>query len=109
MLYQELPPIESTRLDRWERWLAPTLAIGAGVTVAVLLLLVGRPLLAAGAAIAGLAAAAFVHVRNPAHLVPSEPIVVGPDYALVGSAVGLSRDPVALTTGEGSLLIVNAA
>jgi two-component system cell cycle sensor histidine kinase/response regulator CckA len=35
--------------------------------------------------------------------------VVGPDYSLVGSALGLSREPTALTTSEGSLLIVNAA
>ena len=34
---------------------------------------------------------------------------LGPDYSLVGSALGLSRDPTALTTSEGSLLIVNAA
>ena len=40
---------------------------------------------------------------------PSEPLVGGPDYSLVGSALGLSRDPVALTNGEGSLLVVNAA
>ena len=31
MLHQDLPAIESTPLDRWERWLAPALAaIGAG-------------------------------------------------------------------------------
>ena len=33
----------------------------------------------------------------------------GPDYALVGSALSLSRDPVALTDGEGSLLVANDA
>jgi hypothetical protein len=34
---------------------------------------------------------------------------VGTDYALVGSALGLSSAPAALTTGEGSLLVVNPA
>ena len=32
-----------------------------------------------------------------------------PDFSLLGSALGLSRDPTALTTSEGSVLIVNAA
>ena len=57
---------------------------------------------------AGLVAAA-VAVSAGAEADPSgEPLVAGPDYALLGSALGLSRDPVALTTGEGSLLVVNA-
>src|SRR6185503_1186304 len=47
--------------------------------------------------------------RTPQRSRPSDPLLVGPDYALLGSALGLSTDPVALTTGEGSLLLVNAA
>ena len=109
MLHQELPPLESARLDRWERWLAPTLAVGAGITIAILLLLVARPWLAAAATLGGLVAAAFVAVRNPRRAPSVEQIVLGPDYSLVGAALGLSREPAALTTGEGSLLIVNAA
>jgi len=109
MLYQALPPIESDRLDRWERWLAPALAAAAGITVGILLLLVGQPLLALAAAVAGLAAGAFLHFRGPPPAANVEPLVVGPDYSLVGSALSLSRDPAALTTAEGSLLIVNMA
>src|SRR5690348_5236637 len=110
MLYQALPPIESDRLDRWERWLAPGLAVGAAATVAVLLLLTGRPALALIAILAGFAGAAFIRFRGSAPArAPSEPLVVGPDYALLGSALGLIRDPAALTTSEGSLLIVNPA
>jgi two-component system cell cycle sensor histidine kinase/response regulator CckA len=109
MLYQELPAIESTRLDGWGRWLAPALIVGAAVTAALLLLLEGQLSIAGGLAAAGIAGAAFAYLRSPADSVPAEPLVIGPDYALLGSALGLSGDPVALTTGEGSLLLVNAA
>jgi len=109
MLYQELPSIESARLDRWERWVAPALAIAAGMTIGALLLLIGQPWLAVAATAGGLAGAAFVQLRSAPHSAPIEPIVVGPDYSLVGSALGLTRDPAALTAGDGSLLIVNAA
>ena len=109
MLYQELPTIESTPLDGWGRWLAPGLFLGAAVTAAVLLLLLGQSLLAGVAALVGIAGAAAAYFRSPAPSVRSEQLVAGPDYALLGSALGLSRDPVALTTGEGSLLLANAA
>ena len=90
MLYQELPPIESTRLDRWERWLAPALAIAAGMTVGALLLLIGQPWLALAATAGGFAGAAFVGLRSAPRSAPIEPIVVGPDYSLVGSALSPS-------------------
>jgi two-component system cell cycle sensor histidine kinase/response regulator CckA len=108
MLYQELPQIDSTPLDGWGRWLAPALILGAALTAAFLLFLFAQPLIAGAVAFAGLVAAGFAYARStPAS--PPEPLVVGPDYALLGSALGLSNDPVALTTGEGSLLLVNAA
>jgi two-component system cell cycle sensor histidine kinase/response regulator CckA len=109
MLYQALPPLESARLDRWERWLAPGLALAAGLTVAILLLLVGQPLLALAAALAGTGAGAFLYLRGSAAPTELESLVVTPDYALIGSALGLSRDPAALTSDAGSLLIVNPA
>jgi len=109
MLHQDLPTIESTALDGWGRWLAPALIVGAAASAAVLLLMAGQPLAAAAVALFGLAAAAFVSARSPSLPVPSEPLLLGPDYALLGSALGLSGDPVALTTGEGSLLLANAA
>jgi len=109
MLYQALPPIESDRLDRWERLLMPIMAVAAGLTVAALLLMIARPLLSAVAMIAGFAAAAFLRFRALPQAIPVEPIVVGPDYSLVGSALGFTRDPAALTAADGSLLIANGA
>jgi two-component system cell cycle sensor histidine kinase/response regulator CckA len=109
MLHQELPTIESTTLDGWGRWLAPALIVGAAASAAVLLLMAGQPLVAGAVALLGLAAAAVVSMRSPSLPSPSEPLLLGPDYALLGSALGLSGDPVALTTGEGSLLLANAA
>ena len=35
--------------------------------------------------------------------------MIGPDFSLVGSTLGLSRDPTALTSSEGSVLVVNNA
>jgi two-component system cell cycle sensor histidine kinase/response regulator CckA len=109
MLHQKLPSIDSNRLDGWGRWLAPALTIGAGVTAALLLLLLGQALLAAVAAAAAVAGAAFAHAKAPGAAPASPPLIVGPDYSILGSALGLSLDPTALTTSEGSVLIVNTA
>jgi two-component system cell cycle sensor histidine kinase/response regulator CckA len=57
----------------------------------------------------GMVAATFVVMRRPARTAQTESMVMGPDYAVVGSALSLSGDPAALTTSEGSLLIVNSA
>jgi two-component system cell cycle sensor histidine kinase/response regulator CckA len=109
MLYQDLPVIESTRLDGWGRWLAPALTAGAAATAALLLLLVGQPAVAGLMFVAGILLAAFAYLRSPLGPAPTEPLVIGPDYSLLGSALGLSGDPVALTTSEGSPLLVNLA
>ena len=107
MLYQELPRIESTPLDGWGRSLAPALIFGAALSATLVLLLLGRPLLGGAAALVGAAGAALTYARAPGKKTPSEPLIVGPDYSLLGSALSLTREPAALTTGEGSLLIVN--
>jgi two-component system cell cycle sensor histidine kinase/response regulator CckA len=109
MLYQELPRIDSTPLDACGRWLVPALLAAAAISAGVVLLLAGRPLLAGLAVSAGVVAAAFALRRPAVPAAPTEPLVGGPDYSLVGSALGLSRDPVALTNGDGSLLVVNSA
>jgi two-component system cell cycle sensor histidine kinase/response regulator CckA len=109
MLYQELPGLKSTRLGTGDRWLAPIIAFAGGLTAALLLLLAGQAVLAAIALLVGVGGAGFAYARTPGVAVTGEPLIVGPDYELLGSALGLSRDPVALTTGEGSLLVVNAA
>ncbi len=109
MLYQELPRIDSTPLDGWGRWLAPALIAAAGITAGVVMLLVGQTLVAIVMTAVG-ALGAALSLRNPA---PSNivlaPLVSGPDYSLVGSALSLNRDPAALTNREGSLLVVNSA
>jgi two-component system, cell cycle sensor histidine kinase and response regulator CckA len=108
VLYQELPRIEASRLDGFGRWLVPALSGAASLTAAVILLLVGQSLLAAAAIFAGLALATFAY-KAPSQAAPREPLVAGPDYSLVGSALALGREPAALTSSEGSLLIVNPA
>ncbi|HEX4799678.1 MAG: response regulator [Myxococcales bacterium] len=110
MLYQELPAIEAGPLDGWGRWLMPALVLGAAVTLALLLAIAGAPLIAwAAVTVAGVAVSAFAYARDGARKRDTPALVVGPDYSLIGSALGLSSDPVALTTGEGSLLVVNAS
>jgi two-component system cell cycle sensor histidine kinase/response regulator CckA len=109
MLHQELPAIESTSLAGWGRWLAPGLIAAAGATAALLLLLLAEPLAAAALFLVGAGAAAWAYLRGAAALTPSEPLVAGPDYALLGSMLSLTTDPVALTTGDGSVLLVNSA
>jgi two-component system cell cycle sensor histidine kinase/response regulator CckA len=108
MLYQELPSLESSRLDGWGRWLAPALAVAIALTIAALLLLVGRSGIALGALALGIAAAAGLLLRSPRPRTASEPLAAGPDFALVGSALGLSGDPCALTSSDGTLLIANS-
>ena len=109
MLYQELPRIDSTPLDKWGRWLVPGLIAAVGVTVAVILLVVGQPSFVALAFFAGLGAGGIVYLRSPAESPLPEQLIGGPDYSLVGSSLGLIADPVALTSAEGSLLVVNPA
>src|SRR4051812_24154726 len=109
MLYQELPPIESTPLDGWERWLAPALAAAAGLTAAVVFEIAGQRLVGLISLIVGIGVAGILARRSPAAQASTEPLTAGPDYSLVGSALGISGDPVALTNGEGTLLVVNVA
>ena len=108
MLYQELPRIDSTPLDGWSRWLAPALIFAAALTAAVMLLLTSQVWIAGVAMIVGLAAAGFSLRKPAAGVISPDQLVEVPDYSLVGSALGLSRDPVALTDSDGSLLVVNS-
>ncbi|HUP68080.1 MAG TPA: histidine kinase dimerization/phospho-acceptor domain-containing protein, partial [Sphingomicrobium sp.] len=109
MLHQELPRIDSSPLDGWARWLAPALIAGLALTVALFLLLLGRAPVAVVAILGGIAGAAWAYLKAPRGIGPTEALVVGPDYSLVGSTLGLSRDPTALTNSEGSVLVVNSA
>jgi two-component system cell cycle sensor histidine kinase/response regulator CckA len=109
MLHQELPRIDSAPLDGWGRWLAPALIAGAGLTAAFLLLLIGQPIAAALLLLGGAIGGAIAWFRTSAPEVPGQPLVAGPDYSLIGSALSLHRDPCALTNDEGSVLVVNYA
>src|SRR5690348_12586767 len=109
MLYQELPGIESGPLDGWMRWLAPALVGAAALSAALLALLLSTPAVAGAIVLIGAGGALFAYVRAPAARPLEQPLVDGPDYALVGSALAAIGDPVALTTGDGALLLVNAA
>src|SRR5438309_683090 len=102
MLYQELPRIDSAPLGKWGRWLAPGVVAAAGLTFDLLLLAAGHGSLAAFCAVAGFAGGGATLLRSgrgQTRLAPT--IVAGPDFAIVGAALGLIDDPVALTDGAG--------
>ena len=52
MLYEELPRIESRALDGWASRLVPAVIVGAALTAALMLLLIGQQLFAAAAVFA---------------------------------------------------------
>ena len=113
MLYQELPLTDSTPLDGASSWLIPALVGGAILTAAVLLWLLGFPLVAALLALIGFGSAAALRLASARADKLAVPAAVGtlslaPDYSIIGSALGISRDPAALTDGEGGLLIANS-
>ena len=109
MLYQELPRIDSTPLDGWGPWLVPILIAAAAFSATLVILFLGYPLIWALPVLVIAAGAAILLFPRASTQKVTEPLVGGPDYSLVGSALSLSRDAVALTNGEGSLLVVNGA
>src|SRR5437868_6176293 len=100
MLHQQLTDLDSRPLSGWARWLPALVAGGAGVTVAVLLLLVTQPLFALVALAAGLAAVVILKSRAAAAVTVMQPVALGPDFTLVGAALELSTEPAALTSSE---------
>ncbi|GAA4719365.1 hybrid sensor histidine kinase/response regulator [Sphingomonas lutea] len=106
MLHQDLPRIDSRPLTGW---LMPAIVGAAGLSVALGALLMGLVVPAMVLAIAGLAGAGVIAMRRPARTEIQAPISLGPDYAALGTVIGLTGEPVALTTAEGSLLIANPA
>nr|WP_246104867.1 response regulator [Sphingomonas xanthus] len=88
----------------------PALVAAAAASGALIFYLVGQPLFG-GLFMAGFIAmlvAAFIIDRRSGTRVEIAPMVL-PDLELVGSALSASRDPVAMTDGEGALRAVNAA
>jgi two-component system cell cycle sensor histidine kinase/response regulator CckA len=108
MLYQELPRIDAAPMRGMGRWLAPAIIAGAALTIGLIVLLFGQPLIAAVAAVAGAAGLAVAYFRTPRRE-SAEPLIVGPDYSAAGAALAHCKGPAALTTAEGSLLIANVA
>ena len=108
MLHQELPRIDATPLDGWTQWLAPALIAGAGLSLALILLLFGQAVVAAGVTAAAFLAAFLAYRKIELPALPVGAGATSPDYSIVGSALGLMRDPAALTTADASLLVANA-
>ncbi len=109
MLYQKLPSIDSTPLAGRDRWLAPALLVAAGVSAAAIVLLAGLSLWSLLALLLAPAILAALYLKKAdARSFESVPRQ-GADYALVGTALSLSDEPIALTDRDGSLLIANVA
>jgi two-component system cell cycle sensor histidine kinase/response regulator CckA len=109
MLHQQLHDIDSSPLGRWGPWLPAALAAGAGLTLALLLLLAGQPRIALAAVVIGAGTAVFLRLRADRPPARFEPVPLGPNFSLVGAALELSTEPAALTNSEGSLLVANSA
>ena len=109
MLHRQLSADLDSVGPAW-RWLVPGLAGLAGLSAALLLVATGQPLLAAAALIGGAVAATILIRRGaPAPAPVAAVLESGPDFALIGSVLGLCQDAAAITSEEGSLLIANAA
>src|SRR5689334_13730725 len=99
MLHQELPHADLKPLDGWARWLVPALIAAAGLTAALVLFLLQLPAIGAAVFVAGLIAAAVVAFKQrsvPA--IAGERLELGPDFSVVSAALGLTREPAALTS-----------
>ena len=109
MLHQELPRIDAAPLSGMGRWLAPAIVAGAALTFGIVAMLLAQPLFAAVGVASGAIIAAFLYFRRPRVVASGEPLIVGPDYSVAGSALSHCKEPAVLTTAEGSLLIANIA
>ncbi|MEO7655569.1 MAG: response regulator [Sphingomicrobium sp.] len=110
MLHRELPVTVLDSRPDWGKWLPAVLAAAAALTAAILLWVVEQQSLAVLCLAIGVVASAWLARGSKARPISAEPMLsVGPDFALAGSTLALSTDPVALTTSEGSLLVVNGA
>ena len=110
MLYEQFDFADTEPLDGGLRWLVPALVAAAAASGALLFYLVGQSLFA-GIFLAGFVAmlvAAFVIDRRSPKAIEVAPLLL-PDMELVGSAIALSADAVALTDAGGALRSVNAA
>ena len=110
MLYEQFDFADTEPLDGGLRWLVPALVAAAAASGALLFYLVGQSLFA-GIFLAGFVAmlvAAFVIDRRTPKAIEVAPLLL-PDMELVGSAIALADEAVALTDAAGVLRSVNAA
>jgi two-component system cell cycle sensor histidine kinase/response regulator CckA len=110
LLYEQFDLAEAEPLRGGLRWLVPALVAAAAASGAVLFYLLGQQLYGALflAGFVAMLVAAFVIDRRSARRIEVAPLIL-PDLALVGTALGLSSDPVAMTLADGTLKSVNAA
>ena len=93
------------------RWLVPALVAAAAASGALLFASVGEPLFA-GLFLAGVVAmlvAAFVLEKRNDVSNDATTTVPVPDFALASAALNMTRDPSALTDGDGKVLGTNLA
>ncbi|HEX6218251.1 MAG TPA: PAS domain-containing protein, partial [Sphingomicrobium sp.] len=109
MLHQELPSIDLEPLGGRSRWLVPGIALAAAISGALLLLIVGQPVLA-GLFVLLSAGAGWVATRlDRPQAGIADQLAAGPDFALIGSTLALVHDAAAMTDPDGRLLLANQA
>ena len=110
MLYEKLDLANLDPQGGGLRWLVPALVAAAAASGALLFYVVGEPLFA-GLFLTGFVAmlvAAFIVERRGEKRIEIGPVVL-PDIPLIGSVLGLSPDPVAITAPDGTLKSANPA
>src|SRR5262245_5411726 len=104
MLYEQFDLAEAEPLSGGLRWLVPALVAAAAASGALLFFLIGQQLYGALflAGFVAMLVAAFVIDRRGSRRVEAAPVIL-PDLALVGSAIAMSQDAVAMTEAGGAL------
>ncbi|MEO7786874.1 MAG: PAS domain-containing protein, partial [Sphingomicrobium sp.] len=114
MLHKTLAPLDARLLDEpltsGRRWLVPALVAAAAASGALLFWTIGATQFAwlFFAGFVAMLVAAFVLERRSARTPELQQVAV-PDLALLGTALALHDEPVALTDGEGQVLVANPA
>ena len=109
MLHQDLSALDLRPYGTRSRWLVAGIAAAAALSGALLFLIFGRPLLAGGFVLL-CAVVSWIAIQiEKAPETSIDGLAVGPDYALIGSALGLAKEAAALTDSNGQLLLANTA
>ena len=107
MIHYDVPDLEVEPLGGRSRWLVPAVAAAAAVSGGLLFLIFGQPLWAAAFLLLCVAAGWTAGRMDKTPVLPAEALATGPDYALIGSVLTLSRQAAALTDADGALLVAN--